>query len=62
MVEICRKLSKGIPFVRVDLYNVNGKVYFGELTFFPTSGFGPFTSEEWDNRLGDWLVLPKNKQ
>lgn len=61
MVDICRKLSEGIPFVRVDLYNVNGKIYFGELTFFPTSGFGPFTSEEWDNRLGDWLILP-NKQ
>lgn len=39
MFRIARKLSEGIPFVRVDLYNVEGKVYFGELTFFPASGF-----------------------
>lgn len=39
MFEIARVLSKGIPFVRVDLYNVKGKIYFGELTFFPASGF-----------------------
>lgn len=39
MFEIARMLSKGIPFVRVDLYNVKGKIYFGELTFFPASGF-----------------------
>ena len=58
MTEICRQLSRDIPFVRIDLYNVKGKIYFGEMTFFPTSGFGPFTSEEWDLRLGDWLVLP----
>ena len=59
MLEICRKLSKGIPFVRVDLYNINGKIYFGELTFYPTSGFGPFTDKEWDLKLGSWITLPK---
>lgn len=61
MLGIARKLSDGIPFVRVDLYNVNGKIYFGELTFFPTSGLQPFTDTEWDRRLGGWIVLPDKK-
>ena len=58
MLEICRTLSEGIPFVRVDLYNVAGKIYFGELTFYPTSGFGPFTDPAWDEKLGSWIKLP----
>lgn len=58
MIDICRQLSRDIPFVRIDLYNVKGKIYFGEMTFFPASGFGPFTSNEWDIKLGNWLVLP----
>ena len=62
MVDIAKKLSAGIPFVRVDLYDVGGKIYFGELTFYPTSGFNPFTDYNWDLRLGEWLKLPpKNK-
>lgn len=59
MVDIARKLSKGIPFIRVDLYNIKGKIYFGEITFFPASGMGKFQPEEWDYKLGEWLVLPK---
>ena len=59
MVEIARKLSAGIPHVRVDLYDVNGHVYFGELTFYHWSGFVPFEPEEWDRRFGDMLKLPK---
>ena len=39
MFEFASKLSTGIPFVRVDFYNVDGQVYFGELTFFPSGGF-----------------------
>lgn len=58
MVDIAEKLSQGIPFLRVDLYNVKGHVYFGELTFFPASGFGRFTSNEWDIKLGQMLQLP----
>ena len=45
-------------FVRVDLYNMNGHIYFGELTFYPGSGFGKFEPEEWDYKLGDLLKLP----
>lgn len=58
MLELAKKLSNGIPFVRVDFYEVNGKVYFGELTFYPASGFGPFIPEEWDFTLGSWISLP----
>ena len=61
MISLAEKLSVGFPFLRVDLYDVNGKIYFGELTFFPASGFGEFTSEEWDERLGSWIELPRMK-
>lgn len=57
MVEIAKKLSEGFKFIRVDLYNVNGKIYFGELTFYPASGFGPFSSHEWDIKIGNMLNL-----
>ena len=58
MVDVARALSQNLPFARVDLYNVDGKVIFGEITLFPTSGFGRFTDDEWDLHLGDWLTLP----
>lgn len=62
MKELSKELSKNIPFIRVDFYEVNGQVYFGELTFFPCSGFIPFVPEEWDRKLGDMLKLPKEKK
>ncbi len=62
MKELSKKLSKNIPFIRVDFYEVNGQIYFGELTFFPCSGFIPFEPEEWDRKLGDMLKLPKEKK
>lgn len=58
MVEISRKLSKGIPHVRIDLYNANGKIYFGEITFFHGSGMEVFTPLEWDYKFGEFLKLP----
>lgn len=58
MWEIASILSEGIPFIRVDMYNVKGKIYCGELTFFPTSGYGGFNPEDWDYRFGEMLVLP----
>ncbi len=57
MIEIAERLSRGLPFLRVDLYNMNGHIYFGELTFFPNSGMGAFTDEAWDKRFGDWISL-----
>lgn len=58
MVAIAEKLSKGLPFIRVDLYNVSGRIYFGELTFFPASGFGQFVPRSGDVFLGEALKLP----
>lgn len=62
MIELSRKLSKDIPHVRVDFYDINGKVYFGELTFYHFSGFEKFEPEEWDRILGDMLELPNLKR
>ena len=59
MKEIAAKLSAGIPHVRVDLYNINGKIYFGELTFFHWSGVVPFDPPEWDCKLGELIHLPQ---
>lgn len=58
MVEFAEKLSKDIPFVRVDFYETNGQLYFGELTFYPGSGFEEFTPESFDYLLGGWIKLP----
>lgn len=58
MLDVASKLSQGIPHVRVDLYNINGKIYFGELTFFHWSGMVPFEPVEWDYKFGEWLKLP----
>lgn len=59
MVFISKKLSEGLPHVRVDLYEINGKIYFGELTFFHHGGFVPFKPEYWDDILGSYITLPK---
>lgn len=59
MVAFAEKLSEGIPFVRVDFYEIGGRLYFGELTFFPGGGYEEFTPEEWDTTLGDWITLPE---
>lgn len=61
MLKLASELSKGIPHVRVDLYEINGKVYFGELTFFHYAGFVPFKPASWDKTFGDWLTLPDKK-
>ncbi len=61
MVTLAEKLSKGFPHVRVDFYEINDKIYFGELTFFHWSGLVPFVPEEWDYKLGSWLKLPEKR-
>lgn len=58
MVALAEKLSEGICHVRVDLYSINGKIYFGEMTFYPASGLRAFEPAEWDRTFGDWLKLP----
>lgn len=58
MLVMAEKLSKPFPLVRVDFYDVDGKLYVGELTFSPGGGFNTYY-EEWDNKLGDYLELPE---
>lgn len=61
MIEMAEKLSKGITFVRVDFYEINNDVYFGEMTFYPGSGLEEFIPEEWDYKFGEWINLPKER-
>lgn len=58
MKALASKLSKGFPHVRVDLYNVKGKIYFGEITFYHHGGFAPFHPEKWNYEFGSWIKLP----
>jgi hypothetical protein len=57
MLTMAAQLSARIPFVRTDFYEVNGEIYFGELTFFPSSGFGGFDPKDFNERFGSWIVL-----
>lgn len=58
MKKIAARLSQGQPHLRVDLYDINGRIYFGELTFYHWSGMTPFEPKEWDYKLGEWIILP----
>ncbi len=57
MINIASELSKGIPFVRVDLYYIKGEIYFSEFTFSPGGGFNEFKPYEWEKRIGSWIDL-----
>ena len=57
MIKIAEILSKGIPFIRIDLYDINKRIYFGEITFFPASGFGKLLPESADKKIGEYLHL-----
>lgn len=59
MLELSQKLAVNMPFARIDFYIVNGKVYWGEITFYPASGFSAFEPEEWDYTFGSWIQLPE---
>ena len=59
MIELAEKIGKNIPHIRIDFYEVNGKVYFGESTFFHWSGLVKFEPESWDKTFGEWIELPK---
>ena len=62
MKKLARILSKDIPFLRVDFYQINGRVYFGELTFYPGSGYEEFTPEEWDTIIGKKIKIPSGEK
>lgn len=59
MLDLARKLSAEVPFLRVDFYIVNHHIYFGELTFYPATGMTPFVPEEWDWKFGSWINIDK---
>lgn len=61
MIELAEVLAKDIPQMRVDFYNINGKIYFGEITFFHFGGIVPFEPVEWDQKFGDWITLPEKR-
>ena len=58
MLGYAKKLSKGFKHVRVDLYNVEGKIIFGELTFTKSAGFGKISPYSFDRKMGSWIKLP----
>lgn len=60
MKTMATKLSANIPFVRIDFYEINHEAYFGEITFFPNSGFGEFQPTEWNERLGEMIPIHNN--
>lgn len=58
MKHLAAILSKGLPQVRVDFYEVDGNIYFGEMTFFHHGGWTRFEPSEWDTIFGKWITLP----
>lgn len=60
MKQLASQLSKGQPHLRVDFYDINGKIYFGELTFYHWSGTMPFDPMEWDYTFGSWINLERS--
>lgn len=62
MINIAEKLAEGFPHVRVDLYYINGQIYFGEITITHFGGFTPLEPDEWEFKFGEWLELPKKKR
>lgn len=57
MIKLAQRLSQGIPHLRTDFYSINGKIYFGELTFYHGSGLEKFNPETWNRKFGDWIDL-----
>ena len=62
MIELAETISHNTVLSRIDFYEIDGQVYFGEITFYPGSGFSPFTDEKWDYKLGDMIDLPNIKK
>lgn len=62
MIVLAEILAKNIPFVRIDFYDINGKIYFGEITLFPAGGFGKIIPEEYDLKLGSLIRLYHNNE
>ena len=59
MKELARTLAKNIPLARIDFYEIDGRIYFGEITLYPGGGFSIFNPSNWELKLGDLIKLPK---
>ena len=57
MISLAEQLSDGFKFLRVDLYNIKGKIYFGELTFYPAAGLGELVPDEWNEKIGGFINI-----
>ena len=57
MVCAAQKLASDIPYVRIDFYEINGNMYFGEITFYPASGLGAFEPSQWNEKMGSMLKI-----
>ena len=62
MLKLSRRLSEGHPFLRVDWYVINEKVYFSEFTFYSDAGFAAFHPDKWDLIMGSWVSLPQKTE
>ena len=62
MIELAKKLSEGINFVRIDFYETDHGIYFGEMTFTPAAGIAVYDPPEWNEKLGDMIKLPKKSE
>ena len=58
MIAIAERIAQGFDFLRVDLYDVDGHVWFGETTAYPMSGLGRYSPDSFDEELGSWWTLP----
>lgn len=61
MLRLSKLLCKDTYYVRTDFYIIDHQIYFGEITFYPSSGFTPFHPDKWDKILGDWIKLPTDE-
>ena len=61
MIRLAQLLSKSTPELRVDFYEINGKPFFGEMTFFDGGGLEKIVPEKWDRIFGDWVTLPQKR-
>lgn len=62
MKSLAEQLSRNIPHVRVDFYECDDRLYFGELTFYDAAGFAKFDPAEWDEKLGKLITIPDEKR
>ena len=61
MRELAEKLGAGFTHRRIDFYEANGDIFFGEMTFFSRGGYVHFDQTEWDFTFGSWIKLPEEK-